>query len=101
MTCLKTILAKKTLNKPFIQSYFASSISGEVKYYLLTHLITFRNKNPTKTHKNPKWQNLNFWVFANPGLVCDNAVDRIFTRGNPDNFRPFLGFTCKIFGRKK
>ena len=45
-----------TLNKPFIKSYFASSISGEVKYYLLTHLITFRNKNP-------KWQNLNFWFF--------------------------------------
>src|SRR3569832_667030 len=84
MTCLKTILAKMTLNKPFINSYLASSISVEAKYYFLIHFINFRNKRPnknplkptktkqkpTKTQqkpKNPKWQNLNFWVFANPG----------------------------------
>src|SRR3569832_296230 len=53
MTCLKTILAKMTLNKPFINSYLASRISVEAKYYFLIHFINFRNKRP---NKNPKWQ---------------------------------------------
>src|SRR3569832_2076326 len=57
---------KRLLNKPFIKSYLASTISVEAKYYFLIHLINFRNKSPTKTHENPKWQNLNFSVFANP-----------------------------------
>src|SRR3569832_1453158 len=54
---LKTILAKMTLNKPFINSYLASSISVEAKYYFLIHFINFRNKRP---NKNLKWQNLIF-----------------------------------------
>src|SRR3569832_250985 len=66
MTCLKTILAKMTLNKPIINSYLASSISVEAKYYFLIHFINFRNKRPNKNPQKPKMAKFEFLAYCHP-----------------------------------
>src|SRR3569832_1570750 len=57
---------KRLLNKPFINSYLASSISVEAKYYFLIHLINFRNKRPNKNPQKPKMAKFEFLAFCQP-----------------------------------
>src|SRR3569832_1734150 len=71
------ILAKMTLNKPFINSYLASSICVEAKYYFLIHFINFRNKRPNKNPQKPKMAKFDFLAFCQPLI---NPLLRVISR---------------------